>query len=509
MTGMAYSVPRRGASLGWRLGAVGLALLAGWPPAHAQRVDITPTLAVTETINERHRTAPESDRRVEATTVISPGISITSLGGPLRGSLRYSANAALYANESSRNRLTHSLASQGQYSILDGRAGIDASASASQQIISAFGTQSADSTLDGENQAQAFSYSISPYLTGRLLGNVNYQTRVAYDETRTASGVAGTSSALSATVGLSGRIASLGWGLNASRQIVESRDRPRTHFGRVVGSLDYLVDPTLVVTLRAGTDVQDVRTGQSQTSTSWGAGVNWRPGPRTSLALDYDRRYFGSSHALVFSHRMARTVWTASDTRSVQIGGNRSRAEISTYDLFYAQFASVEPDPVRRDALVRAFLDANGLDAESTVVVGGFLTSAPAVQRRQQFAMSYQGLRTSFTVKAFTGRSSRLAAVVTAEDDFATTDRVRQRGIAVSVSHRLTAMSSFVVTGSQQHTSSEGTLSGNDLLSLAATWTARLGQDLNVSLGVRLSQFDNDRSAYNESAVYGSVRMRF
>jgi uncharacterized protein (PEP-CTERM system associated) len=147
---------------------------------------------------------------------------------------------------------------------------------------------------------------------------------------------------------------------------VESRDRPRTHFGRVVGSLDYLVDPTLVVALRAGTDVQDVSTGQSQTSTSWGAGVNWRPGPRTSLAIDYDRRYFGNSHALVFTHRMARTVWTASDTRSVQIGGNRSRAEISTYDLFYAQFASVEPDPVRRDALVRAFLDANGLDAEST-----------------------------------------------------------------------------------------------------------------------------------------------
>jgi uncharacterized protein (PEP-CTERM system associated) len=509
MTGVSNSVPRRGTALGWRLGAACLAWAAGWQPAAAQRIDVTPTLSVTETINERHRTAPENDRKVEAITVISPGITITSLGGPLRGSLRYSANAALYANESSRNRLTHALASQGQYSILDGRAGIDASASASQQIISAFGTQVADSTVDEGNQAQTFSYSISPYLTGRLLGNVNYQTRILFDETRTASGVAGSSSALTATAGLSGRVASLGWGLNASRQIVESRDRPRTHFGRVIGSLDYLVDVGLVVALRAGTDVQDVSTGQSQTSTSWGGAVNWRPDPRTSMTVDYDRRYFGNSHALVFSHRMARTVWTASDTRSVQIGGNRSRAEISTYDLFYAQFASIEPDPVRRDALVRAFLDANGLDAESTVVVGGFLTSAPAVQRRQQFAMSYQGIRTSFTVKAFNGRSSRLAAVVSAEDDFATTDRVRQRGIAVSVSHRLTSMSSFVVTGSQQHTSSEGALSGNDLLSLAATWTARLGQDVNVSLGVRLSQFDNDRSAYNESAVFGSVRMRF
>ena len=51
--------------------------------------------------------------------------------------------------------------------------------------------------------------------------------------------------------------------------------------------------------------------------------------------------------------------------------------------------------------------------------------------------------------------------------------------------------------------------SENDLRSVTATWSAKLGPYSNVTLGMRHTQFDSDVNPYQESAVIGSIRVQF
>lgn len=476
-------------------------------PAWSQGIVVTPTFALTETLTDNRDL--KTERQADLITQVSPGVSMSSRQGALQGSLIYSLNGLLYARESSLNTVYHSLASTARLDLFEGRAGMTASASASRQVVSAYGTQGTDPALNSGNQAQVFSYSLAPYLNGRLLGDVAYQAQLAYSGSRSDAANAGNTATVSGSAGLSGRRGPFGWSLDASRAVTGTGDRPRSHNGRVGGALNYTPDIEVQMSMRAGTEVDDLLTGRSERTTTWGAGLTWVPGPRTSLRADFDRRAFGRSHSLSFSHRMANTIWTASDSRSLQQPGATGRGVVSNYDLFFAQFASLEPDPVRRDAYVRSFLAANGLDGNSAVIVGGFLSTGPTVQRSQNLSAAYQGLRTTVTLTATRTQSSSARSGAAAGDDLANAGSLHQQGLSFSLSHRLTADASIVVTASQQRTVGAGTQAGNDLRSIVATWTARLGNYTNVSLGVRHSSFDSDASPYQESAVIGSIRMQF
>jgi uncharacterized protein (PEP-CTERM system associated) len=490
-----------------RVALVGALVLASTAAA-GQGLRLVPSLSVTEILTD-NRDARANDRQADLISQISPGVSVSSRGGPLQGSLAYSANGLLYARDSSLNAIHHALNASGRYVLWDNRAGITATATAGRQAVSAFGTQSTSASLNAGNQSQVFSYSLAPYLQGQLLGNVSYRAQVAYSASHSDSEGVGEASSLSGTAGLSGRLGRLGWGLDASRVVSEQTNGLRTHNGRVVGSLNLSPDVAWQFSVRAGIEQDDLRSGQSERSATWGAGLSWLPGPRTSLRADVDRRFFGNSHSLSFTHRMARSIWSVSDSRSLREAGTAPRAEVSAYELFFAQFASVEPDPVQRDLLVRSFLAANGLDPGSTVIVGGFLTSAPSVQRRQQASMAYQGLRTTVTVSAFRSETRSVRLISDPDDDLADGRRVRQQGYSLSVAHRLTPHASLVIAASQQRTLDAGDRAGNDLQTITATWTARLGRQTSTSLGLRHTRSDSETNPYHESALIGSIRMQF
>ncbi len=266
-------------------------------PSWGQGLTILPTLSLTETLTD-NRDVQASAKRSDLITQVSPGLSITARRGAIHGSLSYSANGVAYARESSLNTVYHSLSSVGNLELLDGRAGVSASASAGRQVVSAFGVQGTDTTLNTGNQAQVYSYNLSPYLRGRLLGDVAYQVNVGYSSSRSDAAGLGDSTSLTASASLSGRIGSVGWGLDASRAVSEQADQARTHNGRFGGSLNYSPDIEVQLTLRAGSEVSDLQSGQSTRSTNWGAGASWTPGPRTSIRFDTDRRFFGRTRAM-------------------------------------------------------------------------------------------------------------------------------------------------------------------------------------------------------------------
>lgn len=508
--------PRQRAQLVGTAAAATTALSLGlgmspWALAQSSTPSIVPSIGVTLTATDNRdlsSTRPQSD----LVTEIRPGIALASRRGALQGSLNYGLSGVAYARESSLNNVYHNLAAQGRWSLPDGRAGLDATASAGRQIVSAFGTQSSDANLVRGNQAQVFAYSISPYLAGPLPAGGSYQGRLRYNDARSdSSGDTGDSKSLDAQIGASWQRGNLGFGLSAYRAIHETPRTARAHNGGVTANLNWRPDPDVQGFLRLGSEVDDMRSGKSERVWTWGLGAIWTPTPRTLLRADYDRRFFGRAHTLMASHRTARTVWTLSDTRSLQTGGVGGRAIVSAYDLFFAQFASVEPDPVKRDALVRSFLAANGIDAGSEVAVGGFLNSGPSVQRSQTASLAYQGLRTTLMLALVQTNTQRLGASGGGGDlDLA--GRIRQRSISVSASHRLTPQSSLLLAASQQRTpaaGSGGSVGGNKLQTFTATWSTRLGPRASGSLGLRHTRFDSDARPYDETAAIGSVRMQF
>ena len=487
--------------------AAGPALLAS-TSALAQGVVVVPSFSLTETATD-NRELTAVDKRSDLVTQISPGVSITAKRGALQGSLAYSLNGYVYAQESSKNNVYHSLSSAGRLSLLEGRFGVDALANAGRQVISAFATQSGGGVTGGGNQAQVASYSLAPYLKGRVLGDVAYQARVSYSQSISdAPGGSGDSKSLNGSVGLSSRVGPVGWGVDFSRLISETELRPRSHNGRVTGSLLYSPDVELTLALRAGTEVDDLRSGRSERTVTWGSGLTWSPGPRTSVTLDLDQRFFGRSHTVSLSHRMARTTWSFTDTRSLDTSGVSSRGSLSNYDFLSQQLAFI-PDPAQRDITVRQLLAAENRDPSGRDLAAGFLTSGPTVQRSQNASMTYQGLRATFTLLAFQTWSTSASQSRAPAGDLSNTNTVHQRGLSISLTHRLTTDASVAVTASQQRTAGSGTLPGNDLQTLVATWSARLGPYTNVSLGVRHSVADSDINPYQESAVIGSIRMQF
>ena len=476
-------------------------------PALGQSVSLVPTLTVEETLTD-NRDLSATSRRADLITKVSPGLSLTSRQGALRGTLNYAFNGVLYAQDSSLNSVYHSLAGTGKLSLADGRAGIDVSANAGRQVISAFGTQSASEAGNRGNQAQVLSYSLTPYLSGRLLGDVDYRVRFGYAGSRSDVAYGGDPVTLESSANLSGRLVGLlGWGVDASRQQSRTDAGPRTQNSRLTGSLNYAPDIEWMLTARAGWETDNTRTGQSERTTSWGAGVAWSPGPRSIVRLNTDRRFFGQSHSVTMSHRMARTVWTYSDSRSLDSTGLAGRAVLSNYEYYSQLFASL-PEAIR-DTVVRDYLVSRNLDPSGRATSGGFLSNGPTVQRSQNLSMAYQGLRATFTVTAFQTRSKSASETSPAGGDLANGNSVNQRGLSASWSHRLTPDASIVVSASQQKTPGAGAQPGNDLKSITATWSARLGRKSNVTLGIRHSQFDSDINPYQESAVIGSVRMQF
>lgn len=476
--------------------------------ASAQTLTIVPTFSIVETLTD-NRGSQSASKEWDLITQVSPGLSVNARRGAMQGSLTYSLNGLAYASDSSLNSVFHRLSSSGQVSFLEGRAGVRASASAARSQVSAFGAPTSSPSTSTSNQAQTISYSLSPYLSGVLLGEVRYSTTLtASGSSSDAAGGQGDSRQLAFTANLGGTSGRLSWsaGLTSQQADQAAGTSSAQRTGQAVLGLTFTPDVDWNFSLRAGQELDNIRTGSSDQGATWGYGAAWLPGPRTTLKFESDRRFFGRSHSLQFSHRMARSVWTLSDTRNLNTTGVAGRAEVPLYDMLYA--LSREPDPAKRDLEVRALLEQQGVSPDQKVVVGGFLTSAATVDRRQQASFSYQGLRLTWSLSLFIGRTSRASSEASATDDLSGGD-VRQRGITSSLAYRLSPRDSLAVSVQQQRTLGNGMRAGTDLKSVLATWSSTLGRYASGSLALRHSVSDGDASGYTENALIGSIQIRF
>ena len=178
----------------------------------------------------------------------------------------------------------------------------------------------------------------------------------------------------------------------------------------------------------------------------------------------------------------------------------------TNYDLYYLLLTSVEPDPVKRDVLVRSTLQSLGLSPDAPVAQG-FLSTGPSQNRSQQLSFTLQGVRTNLTAAVARTLTSRLGSGLN-QGDLATNAFVEQRSYSLSGSYQLSPVSGLSVTASRQEGQGDGSGRSTLLTSWFANWTTRLGAGLSMQLGARHSRFES-AAPYSENSVYGTVTQQF
>ena len=488
-----------------------MALLVTEAGAQGAFFSIVPRVSLAETFTDNVFLASVG-RKSELTSEINPGIRITSNGGQIKGSFDYSLRETFYANNSSGRRSQNALNTFGQIVVVDNKAFVDFSGTISQQTISAFGTLSAGNSVINPNLTESRTFYVSPYLRGRLASFADYEIRYGLTTSRNQSALAPGVSTNVASIKLNGQTTSarLAWSVDASRQNTGYDAGRTSEADSLKASLIYTFNPQLNVSVTGGQEANNYATVGKESSSVSGFAVKWIPSDITQLSASRLKRSFGESHSVSVDHRTALTALRFSDVKDVsatpsQIG---SVGLGSTYDLYFAQFASIEPDPTRRAALVSNFLQANGINP-STSVVSSFLTSAISLQRRQDFSFALLGLRDTVTFFANRSEGSRLDAIAAVNDDLSNSASVRQRGLSVSYAHRLTPEASINVLASAQKASDSLGLQNTTSKSINVSVSTRLGTRSTGLLSARRVVFESAASPYTENAITGTLNVQF
>ena len=440
---------------------------------------------------------------------VRPAVQFASRAGRIRGSLSYSLELIRHTRDTDPSEARNTLNAAFVTELIEGRAFVDTQATISQGSISAFGTQStAASVTDNTNRTEVGTVSIAPYVKGAMGSVATYEVRLYANGTNTRRSTAGDSVTTGGSLALNSASsnAMIGWGLQASQQTVDFRAGQTAHTDRMVATLSFRPDPEISLALRAGREGNDVTSDGRTASTTSGGTLRWTPTERTVAELSADKRYFGRSHRLTLSHRLARSSFIFTSTRDTTNSSDPTGVgrPVTLYQVLFNQFASLAPDPVQREQFVLDFIRITGQDP-NTVVAGGFLNAAVSLQQRQDLSWNYTGLRTTLTVQAFTSSST----VLTLANQQAAQEPVRQSGYNVSTSYRLTPTASLSLTGSRLAAFATRTQPGTTLKSVSLSWTDQLGRRTSTSAGLRYSTFNSALDPYRELAATVSFSLRF
>jgi len=478
---------------------------------------ITPSVAGSLTLTDNARPG-QGQKQGDVITSVTPAIRIDGKGGRVSGNLNFSWQQNFYANESRYNNDRMSLAATGKAELVEQWLFMDASANIAQNPNSVFATQTVGNELVNNNQGTTTSYQWSPYIQGYLGGNVGYELRYRNSQTSGDTGVYSTGSGVDSQT-WSGRLsggtplALLGWSFNAEDQRTEFSAR-EFQSSRMLGTLEYRFDPQLKFNVSAGRESDNYSNFDLQSRTVSGYGLDWAPTERTLLKLAREQRSFGNGHNFSFEHRTALTAWKLLDSKSAVVPAQQfANAAVSTaYDLLFLQLASNYPNPVERDQVVTALLQAAGIPANS-LIYGNIATSQPFIQRRQQASVSLIGANNTVTFSAQRSSNTRIGSGTgLPQDDFLNSQNIRQSGFSGSWAHKLSPHSSLTLNALTSR--SQGDLATQDtrLRSLSLLYTTKLGARTTATLGVRQNNFDNSAAAttdYTENAITGTLSASF
>lgn len=502
-------------SLTLQVSALGCALLgAGAVSAQDVRsggITVSPSVSVTETLTDNLRLTA-TDKLTDAVTQLTASLRVDSRTGRVQGSLDYALTGFVYARGNGSANFQNNLNGQFRADVIDNWLTLDGRAQVGQQAISAFGTQSFDPALGNGNRTEVRSYQLTPAVHGSLASWADYQASLSHGSTRTsANDERGNVDTSTGFVSLSSpRGAIVGWQAAASRTHADYLASRATDSDTATLTLSYAPAADWRVHGSFGRESNNYGTQDMKGNATWGAGAEWSPSTNLRVSGQVDHRFFGNGHQFSLEYRLPRSVIRLTSSRDVTDPASQTTfgALATAYDLYYAQFASLVPDPIKRDQVVRGYLQAYGISPTAQLATG-FLPSAAMLQSRTELSYAVQGVRSNVTLSVAESVSNRIDRLATGVDDLSNGDRVRQRSYSVAVGHRLTPVTGLSLQLSRQDTSGDNSTQSNALRSISLNLTTSLGLRSTASLAARHVVFDSTTQPYTENALIATFGLRF
>lgn len=481
---------------------------AGSPPSGLK---IVPRVSIVEMVTDNLQLDDAAKDRAIIST-LAPGVSMSLHSARARFALDYSLSGLVYSKTEQKNRTQNTLAANASVELVDNWLSLDARAQVGQQVLSAFGAVGGNNALVNKNRAETARVSLTPIMRGQLFGLMRYDLRSSVTETRTKNSMSGDASGRSSTArveSLAGAGRPLTWYLSAQTQHTDVKFGRSSQMSNQTAGLRWRPDVDWSAGALIGAERSDLGSFTQTSGTTYGADVAWIPTPRTNVSVYWQHHVYGDSHSLSFAHRMSRSALRLSDTTSASAGGvSGADGQLTNYELLYQQFASIQPDAVKRDELVKAFLQANGLSPDA-IVGSGFVSSGPIRARRQDAAFSWTGIRNTLVASVSQSRSVRLGPQPGQADDLAASGLIKQQGVSLSLSHRLTPLTTVSLTANYLRTRGELATQSTSLKALTANWNARLGRQLTGQVGLRRAQFYSLTKPYRENALSVTLVQQF
>lgn len=443
----------------------------------------------------------------------SPSLTMAHRGGRLQGTLIYSGALSTRRGIDDRedSEYLNSLSANYLLEVIDGIGFVEARASITQQTISSVGTP-VGFLETSANRTEVRSVSLSPYLRGPLSTVAEYELRAGATVTRGGRDTASDSDIYQGLFALRSprRATVFGWGLTGSRQRVKFLvSAAPTISDRINAELSFQPDIDWRFTVNGGVERTDVIGALSQEYENYGVGVQWTPSARTTMAAQAEERYFGRAYRATIAHSLSRSTFRFTSSRDINIGsGALAQGQaITLYELYFAQYASLVPDPVQRDQFVLALIAATGRDRNEVVSGGLFGNSGVALERRNDLIWTWAGPRLTMNASAYAVNTGRVDTG--SVNPASRNDNTRQRGYAGGLGWRLTPLTTVNASGSRTMSKDTVTLVRSDLKSLTFGLTSQLGARTTGVLSTRYSVLDGATESYRETALTGSLSLRF
>jgi len=493
------------------------ALLMLWHmSAFAAQWQMHPSLQLSETYTDNVALDPPGNEKTEFVTQINPGVSLHGEGGHIRLDLNYRLQNLIYAGDASSNASHHQLAASGNAELVKDIFFVDARSSISQQIVNANGPVGIDNLNIG-NQADVFTYGLSPYLKLRMASYANAELRYSVDrvENQSANISDAESQQYSLHMNSGPRFERLQWDADYRRQDMNLSTGEDSRYQSANADMRYHLLTAWNFLARGGQEDNTLQTVTDPHNGSyWSAGLEWMPSPRitasattgynnwdadlslqpserTSFHVGYRERDVGlvrgPSWNAALSHRTRRTTWQASyieestTVQALQLTGRQFFHLVDSQGNLI-----VDPNSGLPIVLVRNIFS---------------LTDQEFIRKRGQFSVAMNTGKSDIVLSVFDERRS-YSLSNTSEDAV---------GSTVSWTRQVSPRTHTVVGGGWQRTDLSGSDNHDDLWHGDLALVHRLSQDANASLEYSHMQRNSisANSDYDENRVTAQLDMRF
>lgn len=481
------------------LAVAGAAALLALPAARADVWLVAPSIGTEVLASDNIDQAAGAAARADTRLTVSPQLQVYGRGARYRLDANLAGDGFFHAQRTQAQRFLPRSRVDGSVVALDRWLYLDGSLAADTVAESVL-----DATLQGSasNRTRVYRERISPYLDHQFDPSTSLLARAdrTWIQTRgsTAAGttpVAGSltgsyhSTVQSDLVRLDRRPTPLGLRLEGSRVLSSIQDRglADVEFSVARASLLWGPDPQWFVGLTAGRD-RARYSGLQTGGTLRGALLHWAPTERTTLDALLERRFFGNSYQLKFTHRspfvvVASTLSREASTVAAQLASQSGASSLES--LLDSAYRTRITDPVERLTRVRSDLANQGLSAGLS---GASVVNAGSAQVVQGADLTVLLLGQRHTATARIYRQSTRALVGPDDTTTPSSADTRQTGLSLEVARRLDAQTTGQV---------EFTLSRNETLGLDEG-VARVNGGLRVGLAYRFSP-----------ATVGAVGLRY